>query len=335
MEMFDSPPALSNPEAPPKSKVKMDWVPSYTATPLSKTANSVEDSTEEWRVRADSVLNSPSKSSSYADRARSWSVETMSRVSSPLFARNANAGTFPQPANPCSPHKRKVSRLGGLTTDVPGELMLQIPGYNSPSIAYKRPRPHSDTSTSSLPIHIFEDGRDVSSGLQNFGTGRVDEGATPPSDTSSTSGKELSRPSCPDQDAWMYTQPFAKPRLIRRRSHVSHTRDSVHKHWGNLPKLSIGNVNGSLDLPLESSDNHLCLPSDLGKLQAYIRNNYSEFEERRRRRESGIVSSDGVTDDERRAYEKIFLGDSEEEWVSEADMDGVDRSTEESRVQQC
>jgi hypothetical protein len=340
MEMFDVAPASLSPEVTiqksnnSEPKVNMDWIPSYTATPQSKTGVPVEESTKVSRIRADSVLGTLERLSPDVDRSQSKSPKAGSQSSSSLFSQTASAGIFPLFPYPSSPYKRKVSWLDGLTADVPDESALQSPGYSSPSIVHKRPRQHSDTSTSSLPaFKIFEDERDELLDLENPSTGRTDEANTSPSDASNTSLNSLSEPDCFVGDEWKCTQPCLSPGNLQRRSHVRHSRGSIHKHWRDLPPFSAGDTNGPLNSPSESPVNDSRFPLDMEKVQTYIRKNYSEFEDRRKRRESGVVSSDDVADDERRAYERIFLGDSEEEWASETDLDGVGRAADEVRVQ--
>jgi hypothetical protein len=340
MEMFDAAPASSSPEVTiqksnhSEAKVNMDWIPFYTATPQSKTGVPVEESMNASRIRADSVLGTLEKLSPDMDRNQSRSPKTGSQTSSSLFSQTASAGVFPLFPYPSSPHKRKVSWLDGLTTDVPEESALQSPGYSSPSIVHKRPRQHSDTSTSSLPaFKIFEDDRDELSDLENPSTGRTDKANTSPSDASSMSLNSLSESDHIVQDGWKYTQPCLNPGNSQRQPHVRHSRGSIHKHWRNLPPFSTGDANGLLDSPSESPVNNSHFPLNMEKVQTYIRNNYSEFEDRRKRRESGVVSSDDVADDERRVYERIFLGDSEEEWTSETDLDGVGRAADKVCVQ--
>jgi hypothetical protein len=338
MEMFDAVPA-SSPEVTVRSsnskpKVNMDWIPSYTATPQSKTGVPVEESTKESRIRTDSVLGTFEKLTPDVDRNQPSPPKAGSQTSSSLFSQTASAGIFPLFPFPSSPHKRKVSWLDGVTTDVPDESVLQSLGYSSPSIVRKRPRQHSDTSTSSLPaFQIFEDDRDVLSDLENPSTCRTDEADISPSDVSNTSLNSLSESDRFVQDEWKCTQPCWTIGKFQRRPHVRHSRGSIHKHWRNLPPFSAGDTSGPLNSPSGSPVNNSCFPLDMEKVQTYIRNNYSEFEDRRKRRESGVISSDDIADDERRAYERIFLGDSEEEWASETDLDGVGRAAGEVRVQ--
>jgi hypothetical protein len=340
MEMFDAVPASSSPEVTiqkssnSEPKVNMDWIPSYTVTPQSKTGVPDEESTKVSRIRADSVLGTIEKLSPDVDRNQSRSPKAGSQTSSSLFSQTASAGIFPLFPYPSSPYKRKVSWLDGLTTDVPDDSALQSAGYSSPSIVHKRPRQHSDTSTSSLPaFKIFEDDKDVLSDPENPSTGRTDEANTSPSDASNTSLNSLSGSDRFAQDEWKYTQSCLNTGNFQRRPHVCHSRGSIHKHWRDLPPFSAGDANGPLNSPSESPVNDSHFPLDMEKVQTYIRKNYSEFEDRRKRRESGVVSSDDVGDDERRAYERIFLGDSEEEWASETDLEGVGRAADEVRVQ--
>jgi hypothetical protein len=82
----------------------------------------------------------------------------------------------------------------------------------------------------------------------------------------------------------------------------------------------------------DSQRSNTILPSDIETLQTHIRNNYNEFEERRRRKDAGIISPGSVTDDERRAYERIFLGDSEGEWDSETETDATNGIADEIRI---
>jgi hypothetical protein len=340
MEMFDAAPVSSSPEvtvqksSDSEPKVNMDWIPSYTATPQSKTGCPGGESTKVSKIRADSVLGTLEKLSPDVDRNQSRSPKAGSQTSSSLFSQTASAGIFPLFPYPSSPHKRKVSWLDGLTTDVPDESALQSLGYSSPSIVHKRPRQHSDTSTSSLPaFKIFEDDRDELSDLENPSTGRTDEANTSPSDASNTSLNSLSELDCFVGDECKYTRPCLNTGNFQRRPHVRHSRGSIHKHWRNLPSFSAGDAHGPLNSPSESPVNDSRFPLDMEKVQTYIRNNYNEFEDRRKRRESGVVSSDDVADDERRAYERIFLGDSEEEWATETDLDGVGRAADEVRAQ--